>query len=141
MTSTYRLAFLDAAGDTVRVLIREPEPVPLWDDDWRETEEQYAEFQQRWRGASCDGDIRRPRHLPALRDVSFDHDGRLFVEFATPAGPALDIFDSDGPWLATLPLPERDSGVPLLLRDDRLHLVTRDSLGVQRVEVYQLRDQ
>jgi hypothetical protein len=140
MTSTYRLAFLNAAGDTVRVLTRDPGPVPLSDEAWRETEDQYAEFRQQWRGTSCDGDIRRPRHLPALRDISFDHDGRLLVEFTTAAGPALDIYDPDGSWVATLPLPERDPGVPMFLRDDRLHLVTRDSLGVQRVEAYQLRD-
>lgn len=140
VTSTYRLAFLDAAGDTIRVLTRDPDPVPLSDEDWRETEEQYAEFRQQWRGASCDGDVRRPRHLPALRDVSFDHDGRLLVELTTPAGPALDIYDPDGQWLTTLPLPERDPAVPLFLRDHRLHLVTRDSLGVQRVEAYDLPD-
>jgi hypothetical protein len=140
MTSTYRLAFLNAAGDTVRVLSRDPDPVPMSDEAWRETEEQYAAFRQQWRGAACDGDVRRPRHLPTLRDVSFDHDGRLLVEFTTPTGPALDIYDPDGPWLATLPLSERDPAVPLFLRDDRLHLVTRDSLGVQRVEAYQLRD-
>jgi hypothetical protein len=140
MTSTYRLSFLDASGDTVRVLTRDPDPVPLSDEEWRETEEQYAEFRRQWRGASCDGDVRRPRHLPALRDLSFDHDGRLLVEFTTSAGPALDVYDPDGRWLTTLPLPERDTGVPLFLRDDRLHLVTRDSLGVQRVEAYDLRD-
>jgi hypothetical protein len=139
MTSTYRIAFLDPAGDTVRVLARDPDPVPLSDEDWRETEEQYAEFRQQWRGAACDGEIRRPRHVPTLREVSFDHDGRLLVELTTPAGPALDIYDPDGRWLTTLPLPERDSAVPLFLRDDRLHLVTRDSLGVQRVEVYEVR--
>jgi hypothetical protein len=140
MTSSYRLTFLDAAGDTVRVLTRDPDPVSLSDEEWRETEERYAEFRRQWSGASCDGDIRRPRHLPALRDVSFDHDGRLLVEFTTPAGPALDIYDAHGQWLTTLPLPERDPGVPIFLRDHRLHLVTRDSLGVQRVETYQLHD-
>jgi hypothetical protein len=134
--SAYRLAFLGPAGDTVRVLTRDAEPVPLPDEDWRETAEQYAEFQQRWRGASCEGEIRRPRHRPILRALSYDHHGRLLVEHNTPAGPALDVYDVDHAWLATIPLPERDGGVPLFLRDDRLYLVARDTLGVQRVEAY-----
>lgn len=135
--SAYRLSFLDPAGDTVRVLSRDADPVPLTDEDWRETAEQYAEFQQRWRGASCEGEIRRPRNRPILRGMSYDHHGRLLVELNTPDGPALDVYDTDHHWVATIPLPaERDTGVPLFLRDDRLFLVARDSLGVQRVEGY-----
>jgi hypothetical protein len=138
LSSTYRLAFLDAAGDTVRTLTREAEPVPLDDDAWRETEEEYAAFRRSWRGVACDGEIRRPRHLPILREISFDHQGRLLVELATPEGPTLDLYDHDWRWLATIPLPERDGRVPLHLQGDRLYLVTRDTLGVQRVEAFRL---
>jgi hypothetical protein len=134
--SEYRLAFIDPAGDTVRVLTRDAEPVTLSDDEWQETAEQYAEFQTRWRGASCEGEIRRPRHRPVLRGISHDHHGGLLVELNTPAGPVLDVYDTGYRWLATIPLPERDPGVPLFLRDDRLYLVARDTMGVQRVEGY-----
>jgi hypothetical protein len=136
LSSSYRLAFLNPAGDTVRILTRDAEPVPVPDEEWRETADQYAEFQQNWRGASCEGEIRRPRYRPTLRDITFDHHGRLLVELNTPGGPVLDVFDTDYRWLATLPLPERDTGVPIFLRDQRLYLVARDSLDVQRVEVY-----
>jgi hypothetical protein len=136
LSSSYRLAFLGPTGDTLRILTRDAPPVPLPDDEWREAADSFAEFQRRWRGASCEGDVRRPRNRPILRQLSFDHHGRLLVELNTADGTALDLYDTDGRWLATIPLPERDPGVPVYLRDDRLFLVTRDSLGVQRVLGY-----
>lgn len=137
--SRYRLAFLDASGDTVRTLTREIEPVPLTDAEWAGVAEDYREFRDGWRGASCEGDIARPRHRPVLLDIFFDHEGRTFVEHVTPDGAAFDLFDPDGRWLVTIPAPERDRSVPPFLRGDRLYLVTRDSLEVQRVESFRLR--
>lgn len=134
----YRLAFLDAAGDTVRVLSREIEPVPLPDREWAEVEADHREFRDGWAGADCEGSIARPPHRPVLRDIFFDHEGRLLVEHTTPTGAALDLFDRDSRWLATIPVPERDRSVPPFLRGDRLYLTTRDSLGVQRVHGYRL---
>lgn len=138
-SSDYRLAFLDPAGDTVRILTRDAEQVPVSDDDWAEAAQSYAEFQRQWRGADCDGDIRRPRYRPLLRDLSFDHDGRLLVEFSTAAGPALDVYDTSWRWVTTIPLPaDRDPTVPVFLRGNRLYVVARDSLDVQRVETYRI---
>lgn len=138
MASEYRLAFLDRAGDTIRVVTRAADPPPLTDEVWRETDEGYAAFRQQWRGAACEGEIRRPRHRQILRDIAFDHDGRLMVELNTSDGPALDVYDTDWRWTATLQLPDRDTTVPLFLRGDKLYLVSRDSLGVQRVEGYRV---
>jgi hypothetical protein len=138
MAAEYRLAFLDAAGDTIRVLTRDADPPPLTDEVWRETDESYAAFRQQWRGAACEGEIRRPRHRPILRDIAFAHDGRLMVELNTSDGLALDVYDSEWRWTATLQLPDRDTSVPIFLRGDQLYLVARDSLGVQRVEGYRV---
>lgn len=136
--SRYRLAFLDAAGDTVRTLSRDIEPLPVTDAEWAEVTEKYREFQGWWRGASCEGDIVRPQHRPVLLDILFDHDGRTLVEHATPDGPAFDLFDRGGRWLATIPVPARDRSVAPYLRGERLYLVTLDSLDIQRVEGYRL---
>lgn len=136
--SRYQLAFVDGSGDTLRTLTREIERVPLTDDDWSEVAERYREFQGWWRDARCEGDIARPEHRPVLLDIFFDHDGRMLVEHVTPDGSAFDLFDPDGRWVATIPAPERDRSVPPYLRDDRLYLVTRDSLDLQRVESFRL---
>lgn len=138
-SSEYRLAFLDPAGDTVRVVSRTSEPLPMPDSVWAPVEEDYREFQGRWRGADCEGSIARPAHRPVLRDIFLDHDGRILVEHSTPEGVAFDLLFSDGRWLATFPSPSnRDTSVPPFLRDDRLYLVTKDSLDIQQVRVFRL---
>lgn len=136
MASRYRLAFLDPRGDTVRILTREIEPIPLTDDDWAPADSAYQQFRTAWRGADCEGSIQRPAHRPVLRDLFFDHHGRLMVERSAPEGTALDLYDHDYRWIGTVPLPDRDRSEPPFLRDDRLYLVLRDSVGVQRVATY-----
>lgn len=137
--SEYRLAFIDPAGDTVRVLSRDAAPVPLPDSAWAPAAEAYREFEETWRGADCEGSIVRPGHRPVLRDVFFDHDGRMLVEHTTAGGAAFDLYATDGRWLASIPAPPgRDPSVPPFLRDDRLYVVTQDSLGVQQVRSFRV---
>lgn len=136
----YRLAFLDAEGDTIRVLTREVEAVPLADAAWDSVDAGYREFRKRFAGAECEGSISRPPQRPVLRDLFYDHDGRLLVEHTTPAGPMFDLFGPAGRWLATIPAPVHDRSVPPFLRDDHLYLTTLDSLGIQRVRGFRLTD-
>lgn len=137
-SSEYRVAFLDPAGDTVRVISRDAEPAPLTDEEWAEALTEYEEWKERFRGGDCQGGIERPADKPLLLGLHFTHDGRLLVEYETADGEAFDLYDGAGRWTATLPLPGggRDESVAPFLRDDRLYLVTRDSLDVQRVQVY-----
>ena len=137
--SDYRLAFIDPGGDTTRILSRSIEPIPLTDAEWDTVQSGEREFRQNWSGAECEGSIERPAHRPVLREVYFDHDGRLLVEHATAEGSAFDLFDAEGAWLATIPAPERDRSVPPYLRADRLYLATADSLGVQKLNVFRVR--
>lgn len=138
VSSEYRIAFLDPGGDTLRVISRETPRVPLPDSAWASLEERLAAFRAQWRGSPCQGDISRPEHLPVLKDLFFDHHGRLLVEHNRADGPAFDVFDPGGRWVGTFPAPDRDRSVPPYLYDDRLHSVTRDSLDVQRVQVHHL---
>lgn len=138
-SSQYRLVFIDPGGDTVRTLTRAVDPLPLPDSLWAPVEAGHREFREQWRGADCDGVISRPRHRPTLHDLYFDHHGRMLVEHATPDGGAFDLFDPDGRRVGTFPAPpDRDPSVPPFLRDDRLYLVTKDSVDVQTVRVYAL---
>lgn len=137
-SSEYRLAFSSPGGDTLRTVSRQAERVPVTDADWAPTDSAYAEFREAWAGARCEGAINRPEHRPVLRGIFFDHDGRLMVEWQSTDGPALDLYDHDYRWVATVPLPERDDSESIRLRDGRLYLVAKDSLDVQQVRVFEL---
>jgi hypothetical protein len=138
ISSEYRIAFIDAEGDTTRLITRDAPPVPLPDSAWARVRDEYSEWRNQWRGASCEGSISRPEHLPVVRDLDFDHYGRLLVEYSRADGAAFDVFERDGRWLGTFAAPPRDETVPPYLLDGRLYTVTRDSLGVQRVRVDRL---
>lgn len=137
-SDVYRIAFIDIDGDTVRTLSRTVPPVPLPDSARIRLEAEIDTFRTRYHGADCQGKIAEVEVLPVLRDLFFDYDGRLLVEHNRPEGPAFDLFDRDGTWLATFPAPDRDRSIPPYLRSDRLYTVTRDSLDVQRVQVHRL---
>ena len=140
-SSEYRLAFLDAQGDTVRVISRDVRPTPLTDTAWAPVSEEYSRFRTAWEGADCEGEILRPRARPVLEDVVFDHTGRMLVEYMTDSGPAFDLFGLDGTWQATVPSPpDRDKSVAPFVRGNRLYLVTKDSLDVQQVRAYRMGD-
>ena len=136
VSDAYRLAFIDAEGDTVRVISRAVPAVPLPDSARASVEAEIEEFRTRYHGADCEGEIAETDVLPILRDLYFDHHGRLLVEYNRPEGVAFDLFDRDGRWIATFPAPDRDRSVPPYLYDDRLYTVARDSLDVQRVRVH-----
>lgn len=138
ISDAYRIAFLDADGDTVRVLSRTVPAVPLPDSARTRLAAEIDTFHTRYRGADCEGEIAEVDMLPVIRDLYFDHDGRLLVEYNRPEGMAFDLFDRDGRWIATFPAPDRDRAVPPYLFGDRLYTVARDSLDTQRVQVHRL---
>lgn len=133
-TGSYRLALLDAAGDTVRVTARDEQPVPVSDAEWADAQARWANFQEQNRGADCDvSGITRPASMPAFRGTLFDDRGRLWVEAVAVGGYRLDVFDSTGVLVAELPAPPRDPSVPMSVRTGRLFWTSADSLGVQTV--------
>ncbi|MFO7893301.1 MAG: hypothetical protein R6U63_06195 [Longimicrobiales bacterium] len=136
LSPEYRIAFIDRSGDTVRVISRHVPRVPLPDSARSSLEAERAEFRTTWRGADCEGEITSTDVLPVLRDLYFDHHGRMLVEYNRPEGVAFDLFDREGRWIATFPAPDRDPSVPPYLYDDWLYTVVRDSLDVQRVRVH-----
>lgn len=137
-TSAYRIAFAAPSGDTVRVLSRHAEPVPLADEDWAPVEENYTEWKEAWRGADCEGSISRPRHRRLVLGLHHDDGGRLVVEYEDPNGRAFDLYDHEGRWTARLPYEDRDMSVDPAFRDGRVALVRKDELDVQRVEVFRI---
>ena len=141
-SSDYRLAFIDASGDTTKLLSRTVAPLPVLDSAWATVAAGYAEFQDSWRGARCEGELARPDSQPILREIGFGGDGRLLVKNATGRGLRYDVYSEDLELVATFPAPEsEDPSVPPFLYEDRFYVVTKDTLGVQRVEVYSLRSE
>ena len=66
-SSQYRIAFLNPAGDTVRVISRDISPMALSDSLWAPVAESYAKFRADWAGADCRNGSSGPRRGPSSR--------------------------------------------------------------------------
>jgi len=135
-TAVYRIAFLSAEGDTVRIVERDHDPVPLAPDEWETALGEFHSFRAAWPGASCQPrSPSKPDVKPAVKDLLIDVEGRLWVEATTTQGDRWEIFDRDGRLIGSLPSFRHSRRVPPYLGKDRVAYVVEDSLGVQRVEV------
>ncbi|MEX0909390.1 MAG: 6-bladed beta-propeller [Gemmatimonadaceae bacterium] len=138
-SATYRIAFLDASGDTLRVVEKAHDNVPINDEEWDEATAKYREWRANLPGARCEPDgLKRPDAKPALIDIFFDSDQRMWVEVTTAAGRAFDVFDVMGRQLGRVPISDEKRNAPPYARGNRLYLVAADSLDVQTVRVYEL---
>lgn len=138
-TGSYRLALLDAAGDTLRVIEREQDTVAVSDEEWARAEQEWARFQQENAGAQCDTTgIERPEVRAAFRDLYWDDGGRIWLEAAAPGGFRLDVFDSTGVLVGELPAPERDRSVPISIRSGWVYWASSDSTGTPTVHAARL---
>lgn len=138
-TETYRIAFLDSGGDTLRVVTRERPPAPYPDELWERAIQPYRELRERFPGAQCEPSApERPPSLAALRHILFDEQVRMWVEAASDAGFVWEVFDAEGTLLGAAPAPPRASGVPPYVRDGHLYQVETGDLDVQFVAVYSL---
>ena len=133
----YRVAILDSTRDTALVIEKAHQPVPISDEEWERVIKPHREWSERNPGVKCSpAEFTRPAGRPAIRTVFFDDAGRMWVEATTTAGHSFDVFDQRGTHLGNLPSPGRQASVPPYVRDDRLYLVTADSLDVQSVKVF-----
>jgi hypothetical protein len=138
-TRDYRIALLDAQGDTLRVIERESTKVPITDVEWDAARSEYAAFVDKWPGATCDpSNVPRPDSKPAFRNLLMDTSGRLWVEAYTERGLVWEVFDREGLLAGTVPGFDYDSRVAPSIRDQVVTWVDADSLGVQRVRVARL---
>jgi hypothetical protein len=136
-SSDYRIAIVNTAGDTTRIIEREHQPAPVTDEEWDRETEEFRAFRRDVPGARCDGDMERPQFQSAIEHIMFDDAGRMWVEAVSASGRSWDIFDADGRLFGTLPAPERTrERVQPYVRGNHLYLVRTDSLDVQHVGVY-----
>jgi hypothetical protein len=140
-SAQYRIAFVNAAGDTVRVVERDIPSAPLSDEEWDDEQRRFKEFLDQFDDETCEP--RTPPRPPVRRillSIFFDDSGRTWVERETATGTVMDVFDGAGRLLAELHAPERLERVPPYIRDERLYLVVTDSLDIEYVKVYRISD-
>lgn len=132
-SAEYRVAFVTAAGDTLRVLERDYRPHPVTDEEWEAGTADYRKFREEMPGARCEpSGPSRPAVKPAVRHLFFDAEGRLWVERYTADGFAYDIFDRDGRPVGTVDVPDRDERFPPFARNGRRYQVETDRQGIRR---------
>lgn len=136
-TGEYRVRFLTADGDTARTVSRDHDPAPVAGEAWEQALTDYREFREEWPGVQCDPEMPdRPERKPPIQSLHFDAAARLWVETRSPSSLRWDVFDPEGRLVGSAPAPERVEEVAPFIGEERMALVARDSLGVERVRVY-----
>lgn len=133
-TDRWRLHQQSPAGDTVRVVERAAEALPVTAADRQEAIAGLEGFTRQ--GGRID-ESRIPRHKPAFLDVTVAPDGHLWVRPTLPAGErgaAFDVFDPEGRYLGRVRLPGGMSRwPPAIVRGDAVLGMAHDSLDVAYV--------
>lgn len=138
-SADYRVAITTADGDTLRLVERNVDPVPVQDEEYEAGLADYREARDRTPGMRCPSSpTQRMAVKPAIANLFFDQEGRLVVERYTAMGTAFDLYDEQGRIRGTTEAPPYDERVGPYFRGDRLYVVQRDSLGVQYVVGYQI---
>lgn len=135
----FHLYHVTFAGDTLREVTLDVEPTPVAQaelDQWLG-----SEVVERFKsnGGKIDMD-RIPPVKPYFDDLALDPDGNLWV--STPAPPnqvRFAVFDVTGRYLGRIGFEgNRVPWISPVISGGRLHLVTRDDLDVNRVEVFRI---
>ena len=138
-SAQYAIALVDANGDTVRVIEREREPVPISNAEWEDATRKFEDFKDKWPGAKCEPrGFARPEFKHAFTNLLLDVEGRLWVEAVTPSGTEWDVFGTDGRLIGTVPGFDYDRSLAPALNGDDVAWISSDSLGVQRVHLARL---
>lgn len=135
ITDRYRIVFQAFDGDTVRIVERKYQSVPVTDADRAREVDRLKPFRE-W-----GGDVNESRFgktQPAVNQLYVDDGDYLWVRPTLPAGarnPAgvtFDVFDPEGRYLGMARTDFAISGV-MVVRDDHLYALALDSLDVPSV--------
>lgn len=130
VTDQYRLFELDNAGDTIRTITRDYDPLPVTDEDREQAKEDMKWFLDQ--GGRADWS-KLPDVKPAATSFFLDDEGDIWVERVTEPGSdgsSFDVFDPRGRFLGNVRTPFALSGPEPIIRDGTLWGVTRDALEV-----------
>jgi hypothetical protein len=154
--NTHHYRFVVTTPDRRSLVVeRKHEPVPLGRDERAEWVAWAEYFRTRPGGAARQYEI--PRMKPAIRSLSSDKSGRIWVDVfvsaerrnETPRGPGdarplltwkerttYDVFSPKGAYLGRVALPAES--VILAIQGERLYLRTKGPEGEDRVGVYRM---
>jgi hypothetical protein len=139
-SADYRIAFINSDGDTVRVVSRDVPNVGVTDAEWAQEEERFRKWKLGLPPSACQpATLTRPEGKDLIRGVFFDDASRMWVNLRKGDGFAFDIFDAEGRLLGSIDAPARVEDKPPHIRGNRLYIVTADSLDVQFVKAFALR--
>lgn len=108
-SSTYRVDWYDARGHRLRTLSRAVNGPPVAAAERDEAERALADQARRIGVARGAIKLDVPKHKPALKNLGFDLDGRVWVQMSTPAGQenVADVYDATGKRVAEMRWPEK----------------------------------
>lgn len=132
----YVLNSVDPAGETVRVVQRDYDPVSITLPDRTEYEERYAEPVRH--GMS----IKFREHYPAFCGLSVDEEGRLFVKTYERADGesrrnVFDIYDPEGRYLVKTVI-MADLNERSAWKNNKLYTIEMDELGFPTIVRYRV---
>ncbi|MBT8398175.1 MAG: hypothetical protein KJN92_14480, partial [Gemmatimonadetes bacterium] len=135
ITDQYRLLRLSPGGDTLRVVTKPFDPVPVTAeerdralDGLRDVGAQVSRF-----------DV--PDSKPAIADLFVDDEDHAWVVPVLPGdltGSMAEVFDAEGVFLGRVELPLPLPVSPVTIQNASLTTVTEDSLGVPYVVQFQI---
>jgi sugar lactone lactonase YvrE len=136
----YRLWQLTRAGDTVRVVEREHEPVGLSTAQRDSIRDAMHLLQQRARGAAS---LPIPERQRIFDGIVVDNHGYVWDQLSrTPdeRATSFDVFDPEGRYLGAVKAPAVVESKPTpAVRDDRMAYVTTNELGAEFVVTVRIR--
>ncbi len=130
----YRIALMEANGDTIRVIQRDWPVVGISDEEWERETADFRALRDEWPSAQCTPNrMDRPSRKAAIRNLLVDTQGQLWVEAVGEHGPVWEVFDAEGRLVGSIPGFEYQDRVAPSIRGRRIAWSTADSLGVQYV--------
>ena len=140
VATDYRLWELTRAGDTVRVVEREHEPVGLPTAQRDSIRDAMRLLRERARGAVS---LPIPEHQRIFDEIVVDNHGYVWVQLSrTPDErvTSFDVFDPEGRYLGAVKAPSVVESNPTpVVRDDRMAYVTTNEPGAQFVVTARIR--
>lgn len=136
----YRLAVINAAGDTVRMLVRDVALAPVTDEDWRAGTSASRAGHDTLRLSGCTGEQVRYEFKPAITALATDEDGRLWVRRAAVDGTFWEAWRGDT-LLGRVPASPQWGDSPPSFLGDRVAVLQEGPEGGYQVGVYRIVEQ
>ncbi len=130
----YLIATVDSAGDTLQTVRRDVAQAAVTDAEWNVASAELEQFRAANPG-SCNGTFTRPAAKAAVRAMTFDDRGRLWVERVVADGFLWEIWEGDA-LVGAIPGIARDPAVPVDIRGDRIAVAASGADGQVEVRVY-----